>query len=773
MKKLLLIFFIYQLSTINCELIFAQNNGIIRGFVYEKKSGEPIPYINVYLLKTFYGTTTASNGYFNISKINPGSYTLMVTSLGYDTIKIPLNIVIDAVITKKIYLTESVRELKAVDILGQREIDRTETQTSLTRISPKQISQIPSIGGESDLMQYLQVLPGVTFTGDQGGQIYIRGGSQSQNEVLLDGMIIYNPFHSIGLFSVFDTDILRDVDVYAGGFGAEFGDRISSVMDIKTRPGNMKRIAGKVEATTFGGNLLLEGPLKKQTDSAEGSSSFILSAKNSYLSRSSKIFYKNVNNDNGLPFDYTDLYGKLTFEGNNGSQFNIFGFNYQDKVSNYNSIADFHWNETGVGANFLVIPGNSPTLIEGVFGYSDYNIGLDETSFTPRSSDITGFNLGLHFTNFIDKDAFKYGIDLKGFSSDFIFENSAFDVIEQPNNSTELGAYFKYKLTRRKFVIEPSIRLQYYATLSAFSPEPRLAVKYNVNNRFRLKFATGIYSQNLVSATYDRDVVNLFYGFIVSPQYVASEINGNSPSNPIQKAQHFIIGAEYDIMQNASFNIEAYYKNYSQLIVLNDYQIYDPTNANNTNKPDYLKDDFITENGYADGVDVSFKYEKSHVYIYGAYSLCFVNLNDGIMNYAPYWDRRHNINIVTSYRFGRALQWEASMRWNLGSGFPYTKTQGVYEKLPFFDGINTDYTGADGSLAFIYDKYDGSRLPYYHRLDLSIKRKFYIGQKTTLDITFSLTNVYDNQNIFYVDRVTGEKIYQLPILPSAGIKFSF
>ena len=102
-----------------------------------------------------------------------------------------------------------------------------------------------------DLAQYLQVLTGVIFSGDQGGQLYIRGGTPIQNKVLMDGMVIYNPFHSIGLYSVFDADIIRGADIYTGGFNAEYGDRISSIMDITTRDGNKKRIAGKVSANTF------------------------------------------------------------------------------------------------------------------------------------------------------------------------------------------------------------------------------------------------------------------------------------------------------------------------------------------------------------------------------------------------------------------------------------------------------------------------------------------------------------------------------------------
>src|SRR5204862_2356678 len=131
----------------------------------------------------------------------------------------------------------------------------------------KELKLVPSVGGDPDLAQYLQIIPGVIFTGDQGGQLYIRGGTPIQNLVLLDGMVIYNPFHSIGLFSVLDPDIIRGADVYTGGFNADYGGRISSIMDITTRDGNKKRLSGKVSATTFTSKLIFEGPMKKATDS--------------------------------------------------------------------------------------------------------------------------------------------------------------------------------------------------------------------------------------------------------------------------------------------------------------------------------------------------------------------------------------------------------------------------------------------------------------------------------------------------------------------------
>ena len=235
---------------------FAQND--VKGFVYEKSTEEPMMFCNVYLKGTTMGASTDINGFFNITKIPDGDYVLMVTNLGYDTISEPISLRNNQVVNKKFYLQESSVMLAAVNITADKIEARTETKTSVVNVTPKVITRIPTMGGQADLAQYLQVLPGVIFTGDQGGQLYIRGGSPIQNKVLLDGMVIYNPFHSIGLFSVFDTDIIRNAEIYTGGFGAEYGGRISSVMDITTRDGNKKRIAGKVGATTFGAKLTLE-----------------------------------------------------------------------------------------------------------------------------------------------------------------------------------------------------------------------------------------------------------------------------------------------------------------------------------------------------------------------------------------------------------------------------------------------------------------------------------------------------------------------------------
>ena len=731
----------------------AQDNSI-KGFVYEESTGEPMMFTNVYLKGTTFGSTTNENGYFNINRIPDGQYTLLITSVGYDTISESFSLSRNQTISRKYFLRETSQQLETVTITADKIEARTETKTSVITVTPKTITKIPSVGGQADFAQYLQVVPGVIFTGDQGGQLYIRGGSPIQNKVLLDGMVVYNPFHSIGLFSVFDTDIIRNADVYTGGFGAEYSGRISSVMDISTRDGNKKRISGKIGGNTFGAKLMLEGPLKKAKTPDETSMSFIISAKNSYLEQTSKYIYPYAS-ENGLPFNYQDFYGKISLNAPNGSKFNLFGFSFNDKVNNYMSLSDFGWNSYGVGTNFLIIPGKAPVMIEGNIAYSSYTARMRETDSPDRYSKISGFNAGFDFTQFFGKSTLKYGIEMLGYKTNYLTYSvyGHQKIGGDDENSTELGAYVKYKASVGRFLIEPSFRLQYYpsVTKGGLSPEPRLAIKYNTTDWLRLKAAVGMYSQNFVAATSDRDVVNLFYGFLSGIDNMPSTYNGEEIKSYLQKANHYILGAEFDLGKNVTVNVEGYWK------------------------------DFVKETGDAYGCDISVKFEDKHWYIWAVYALGFVTReyekaveNEVVLTqYAPHFDRRHNVNVIVTYTAGSKRQWEFSGRWNFGSGFPFTQVQGFYEYYSFQDGINFDYTNTNGEMGILYGELNEGRLPTYHRLDIDVKRKFYFTENIMLEAALGVTNVYNRNNVFYVNLVTSDVARQLPILPTFGLTFSF
>ncbi len=759
-------------------------NATIRGTVKEKASGQPVLYTNVYLQGTSHGSVTDVNGYYTISKVPKGKYKLRVSSVGFDTLSVNVTITKEnQIVNQKLVLNKASYEIKGAVISAQRQTALLDPTTSVMKVSAKSMERLPTIGGQADLAQYLQVVPGVVFTGDQGGQLYIRGGTPVQNLVLLDGMTVYNPFHSIGLFSVFDADIISNTDVYTGGFGAEYGGRISSVMDVTTRYGNPKRFSGKVDINSFGAKLLLEGPLLKPKDENSGSITYIFSAKKSYIDQTAQTLYKYVNEGDGLPFSFTDLYGKLSFNGNNGNRMDVFGFNFNDQVS-YQTINNYEWHSYGGGMKFSIAPGQSPMLFAGHISYSDYLITLEDGTGSPRSSQVGGFNMGFDFTYFLGKNKLLYGVDLKSTGTDFTFLNSSEREISQHESTTEASAYvsgrflfgskeFKNsKRTYSKFIVSPGLRIHYYASLGNVSLEPRLAIKYNVTPSFRIKGATGIYSQNIISTASDRDVVNLFYGYVSGPENLQDEFDGEELTHKLQKSTHAIIGFELDLNDYLTLNYEAYYKWFTQLTNLNKNKIFDDDD-DYYDKPDVLKKDFIIETGNSYGFDVSLKFQKNQLYVWAVYSLGYNNRYDGIITYTPHFDRRHNVNILTSYNFGDKLLWDVSVRWNYGTGFPYTPTAGNYEILNFGDGIGSDYTTTNGEVGIVYGDINSKRLPSYHRMDISIKRKILINENSNLEVSLSVTNIYNRSNIFYIDRITNKRVDQLPFMPSLGINFRF
>ncbi|MDR1006145.1 MAG: TonB-dependent receptor [Bacteroidales bacterium] len=740
--------------------------GNIRGFVYDKATGEPIIFTNLFLEGTKYGASTDVNGYFAISNVEAGKYVLVARYIGYAEQKINVNIS-SSTLHLKIELEATVQMLDAVTINAKKEQAKTQSNVSVEKISANDINKMPSIGGQADLAQYLQVLPGVIFSGDQGGQLYIRGGSAIQNKVLLDGMVIYNPFHSIGLFSVFETDIIRNADIYSGGFNAQYGGRISSIMDITTKDGNKKFTQGKVSVSTFGINLLLDGPIIKETDNRHYSLSYILSAKNSYLSYTSKNIYSYI--EGSLPYDFFDLYGKATLSTSNGSKINVFGFNFTDKVHGYKSIADFNWANRGFGTNFILLPGSSSALIEGVFAYSDYTMNMDDNTGN-KMSNIGSFNAGISTTNFYGKNRLQFGVEAIGNTTRTTM--ALMDTLK--DFSSEIAAYTVFKGFWGKLLYEPSLRFIYYASLGEASFEPRLSLKLNVSDKFRLKLASGMYSQTFIDTKSDRDIVNLFTGYLtVSPELnTVSKFKGDSITEYLERSNHFIFGIEYDILTNLSCDIEVYYKSMTGLISVNRDKYYDD-DVYHSDKPDYLKKEYIVEDGDAYGGDVSLKYEDGRLSVWAIYSLGWVKRTNEIQTYYTHYDRRHNVNVLASYQLGLNRSWEISLRWNYGSGFPYTPTRGAGENLPLQDGIASDIIYANGNLMTYYGDLNSKRLPDYHRLDLSVKKRWQIGKRSVFTLNLSVTNVYNRNNLFYYDRITSSRVDQLPIMPSIGLAFSF
>ncbi|MEI6312080.1 MAG: carboxypeptidase-like regulatory domain-containing protein [Bacteroidota bacterium] len=759
MKKLLLVFCTTFVLCFSVTQVYAQKqNGGVKGFILNDKNAEPLPFATVLLAGTTNGSVTDVNGFFNIVNAQPGSYKLVVKYIGYTSDTSDITIVAGVTQNIKIKLKEEESFLTEIKIDAKRQERKTQTQVSTISFNTKTIDKIPTIGGEPELAQFLQIIPGIVFTGDQGGQMYVRGGSAINTLFLLDGMPVYNPFHSIGLYSVYETEIIKNVDVLTGGFPAEYGNRTSAVIDVTTRDGNKKQISGKVSGNPFMAKAIVEGPLWKYKED-KGIGTFIITGKYSYIDKTAKGIYPWVSA--GIPYSFQDIYAKSTFSTKSGSKLELFGFNFRDRA-NFINIADTRWNAFGVGANFVLVPVKGKFFFNTTFNYSSYKLNQTEQDSKPRNTSIGGFNLAMNFTYYVKNGDIKYGIQVTGYKTVMEFYNGLGYKIDQNQNTTEFAAYAKYRKNFGKLVFEPSIRIQYYGSLGEFSPEPRLRLKYNVHDKFRIKMATGMYSQNFISTKSDRDVVNLFNGFLSGPEDQLTKINGQEAKSKLQKAIHAIVGFEYEPLNNLTINLEPYFIYNTQLININRNKLFQ-------NDPNYM-----IEKGYSYGVDFLAKYESKRLFVWLGYSLAWVKRNDGTQIYPPHFDRRHNVNVSASYSFGKKLNWEVSARFNLGSGFPFTRTSGFYEDLQLDQGISNNIYGENGNVGIMYEtKLNNGRLPIYHRLDLGIKKKWQVGKRILIELNVGVSNVYNRNNLFYINRVSQEKIYQLPILPSLGFSFKF
>ncbi len=375
----------------------------------------------------------------------------------------------------------------------------------------------------------------------------------------------------------------------------------------------------------------------------------------------------------------------------------------------------------------------------------------------------------------------KYGFSIEGYTTDYQYINEYKKRISQHEPSTNISLFATYKWHAGKWLIDPGIRLMYYATLAEPSLEPRLAAKYNITSDLRLKLAGGLYSQIFLDARSDNDIVNLFSGFLTgSADLNKPDSFKGEQRDCVQKAKHLVVGLEYDLTEHITLNAEFYYKYFDQLLNANRDKMYDDGNISDYAdpsspyfKPEYLRKDYIIEEGMATGLDFSARMDLERLYLWATYSLGYVERTNEVQTYTPHYDRRHTVNLLATYALGEWREWEISGRWTFGSGYPFTETQGVFQRLFFPSSIGSDYTTENGDYDIYYGELYKGRLPSYHRLDLGVKRKFSLGAHSILELNLSATNVYSRENIFYFNRATFERVNQLPILVCFGATMTF
>lgn len=714
--------------------------GKLRGIVTDSTSGEAIAYANIQIKDLRLGSPTDNKGYYFIPSIPSGRHIVVVSCIGYKTKELLTEISEGQITQLNIQLSPGSIRLEEISVIGNKSARENEIDAGLQKISIREIEMMPT-GVEADIFKVLQSSPGVSSTGDVTSRYFVRGGNSNQNLVLLNGVTVYYPFHALGIYSTIDPEMISGMEFYKGGFGPEFGGRLSSVLNVLTRDGNKNSFHGAGTAGLLSGKASLEGPIP--------GGSFLVTGRKSYYAKALKRFL----NDQEAPFDFYDMSFKVNYANPEllyNGKFTAHGFFSQDRVQNDDPFKEDYSIKNGLfGLNWYQIWA-SPLFSEITLSSSNFEAEVlpNFSQSKPRSNFVHDITSQWNFTYIYDsRDELNFGIENKFISTGLKMQNLYGRKISFDQSGYGLAGFANYKFYRYENVgFNLGMRIN-FASLSELRPfllEPRINVTYKPLPTLSLKAGLGRYSQELVTVSNENDLISIFEPWtIIQPNIAASE------------ATQFTLGLSYFLTENFSVDLEGYYKYLTNLSEANynKYFVTDP--------------DYINVQGEAYGIESLVKVQTSGMYIKAGYSLSWsFKIDNKGSRYVPKYDLRHSLNILAGYDLGRGF--EVNATWFLNSGLPFSPVTGFYDRLEIDDVWNfQDLNSFKGST--IWDRRNLERLTVYHRLDVGMSKKFEFGfAKFALDA--SIMNVYNRKNIFYFDRNTGKQVNMLPFLPSVSLK---
>jgi len=720
------------------------------------------------------GAITNKFGFFSIANVAPGSYSLVVKSLGYKP-GIRNIVVRNQALRIDVGLDVEATE-KEVTIQGEKERAPVSSISSVD-VKPEMLQHLPSLGGETDIFRALQMLPGVKSSSEISSGLYVRGGSPDQNLTLLDGVIVYNPSHLAGFMSTFNSDAIQDIHLIKGAFPAEYGGRLSSVLDLTMKEGTKEKIEGTAGISMIDSRLTLEGPLSDN-------STFMISGRRMYLDLLYALAPKDSNTVTPDYYFY-DLNGKVNYKLGENDHLFLSGYFGRDvfgtPIASDSNVSNIYWGNATANLRWSHIV--SPDLFTNFSAiYTDYTFSADledkhfdappDNNFKSVSG-IHDYTLHGDAQYFPDtSNTFKFGIEATNhrFRADASANIADFAQIDQnPTifNSIDAALYGQdeWKITPR-LSSNLGMRLYYFQDGAYFRAEPRLAFAYNLTNDVQLTSAFSVGNQFLHLITRNDIALPTDVWFpstaTVKPEEAIQGVLG---------MQTHLFNSEY------FFSVEAYYKSMWNL-----YE-YKDTATFSLNVP--LESSFTSGTGKAYGIEFFLNKQIGAFTGWLGYTLSWVidqfpALNNGQPFY-PRYDERHDIQAVITYRLGKT--WEFGATWTYATGQAYTMPTGQYALDPspgnsnqYYD-LNTDYTSRDGF-----------RLPPFHKLDLNFTHSF-SWFHLPWEVSINIYNAYNHMNVFseYVEQNysnygptgTTQPPYQLhqitlfPIIPTFGLSCKF
>ena len=754
------------MQIITALILFLNSNTSISGFVTDAENGEPLAYANVYLENTVLGSATNEKGYYIIHNVPEDTYRIIFSYISYETVTRDIAIKTGHNITLNIELNPSTIELEKIVVSAERTRFEKEVEISRINFTRREIKSIPSLL-ERDLIKTLQLMPGVISMHDLSNKLYIRGGSPDENLALLDGITVYNPSsHLFGLFSTFDPDVVSNAELYAGGFPAKYGDRLTSVLSITTKEGNSKKFAGEASLGLITSKLMIEGPLPK--------GSFLISGRRTYFDALVWAYNKIWSDTISMPYYFYDGIAKVNFNPSPENRFtfaalggsDVLQFEENFQGSGADEKIELDWGNRGASLRWRRV--FNPKLYSEMvgawsnfrtnFSYEDFDDSTNNFAIHEEIIDYTG---KIDFTYFLDDHhTFDIGIDAKQLKILYNFDITNLEFTEHSFKPRIFTAYFqdKWSLQPDIFSIQAGLRSTYYSINDRLCFDPRLGLKYHINANTAFNLAWGKYSQFLITINSQESYFSIFDFW-----------RPVDSMHTVPTSYHAIVGIEKWFDDNTKFTIEPYYKKYFNLLIPREYDMY-------FSQP---SESLKVSSGYSYGLDFFFKKSFKNIFGWISYSLCYTRRKQFDRYYAPRYDRRHNLNIVLGYKIPQRVpvlnNGKFNIRWYLASGLPYAEDLARY-RVYIYDPIETSY---EWEWFTIKGPRDAHRLPITHRLDAHLEKDFRIfGINGSWYI--DVMNVYDRENIVFYsydfDRnpPAKEAYTLLPIpVPSFGINIRF
>ena len=780
---------IFLFLLLNFNFIYTQNSFTISGYVQDNSNNELIIGASVIVKELQIGTVTNNYGFFSLTLVE-GDYDLIFQSLGFEDQS--LNFSLDRNISVNIFLNENIESLDEV-ILSKNieDVDVELPLLSMNILSGKTIRQTPVVFGESDLLKTIQLLPGVSSAGEGASGFNVRGGAADQNLILFDEAIIYNSSHLFGLFSVFNSDAIKEVKLYKGGIPSSYGGRISSVLDVYQKDGNNQKLQANGGIGSISSRFLVEGPIQKNK------SSFLLASRGSYA----HLFLKLTDIENVAYF--YDLNTKSNFVINDKNKIFVSGyfgrdvFKLQDTFSNTygNSTFNFRWNH-------LI---NEKTFSNTSVIYSNYYYGLklDFGGFDWNSS-IKNLNLKFDIKNYFSNEfQFNYGLNIIYFdfnpgeispltpnsginysklNSKYAVESSAyFDIINKisPNLSVRYGLRFNQFLRLRQQGLQSYINddpLDFDENLKIYNPANPLIYSFD-NNSSVFKTFNNVEPRINISYSFKGQSLKASYNRLNQYLHLISNTSSPTPldiwvpSGPYlkpQKLDQFALGF-YKNAKSLRFESELFYKKIKNKL--------DYVDGADLVGNDNIETVVIAGDARAFGIEFLLKKISGRHKYWIAYTLSKSeqktpgrnSIETGI-NFSKWYntpyDKTHDLSINSEYKINDKLKLVGNFIYQTGQPTNYPNSQYNYMNLniPNFGERNS------------------SRLPHYHRLDINLTLKpKKNNRKIESTWVFGIYNLYNRDNansiIFRRNNETlkneAVQISIFGIVPSVTYNFKF